>query len=479
MKAFLPIIIYTASLFSCQPVTNSFHYETEEEWKLAYRIYESELLQKYELGASQLDSLLSVYNEIEPRILNSGLKCLAQLNQNDKLFDILTKSSVENKRKICNEEWFNQLPNQEKKKAICNSFNQSKEEFTHPQIREQLLIMYINDQYVRGSSVDDLHESTGLEIEKNLYDEGDPISTDIANQKKLKQIFDEVGFPSKTMVGELGMISVFLIIQHSDLDKEFQNSQLKNVEEAVRKGDIKGPHYAYLFDRIMINSGKKQLYGTQFSYEDLSNGEVTLAPVEDIKNLNKRRREIGMMPIENYKKLFLSRENEPSNDSDKIKINKMKSVQNGMSAPNGSLVDLNNGLVSLDDFRGKLLVIDFWASWCSPCLKETPIFMQSANKYSNENVNFITVSIDESATSWKEFVNENNWIGNNYWLGKKEENPLFSFMYSEVEVDSSKLVLVGIPKYVFISAEGKILNNNAPHPNSKKFEEELNKYLKY
>ena len=306
MKSNLPIIICIAFLFSCQPVTGNFQYETDEEWKLAYRIFESEYMQHYELGASQLDSLIKLYKKAEPRILNSGLKCLARLNENEKLLDILKESSAENKSRICNEEWFNQLPDHEKKNAICNSFNQNPEEITHPQIREQLLIMYINDQFVRGSSKAELHELTKLEIDAHLYNTEDPISSDGMNQKKLKKIIDEFGFPSRSMVGELGMNSVFLVLQHSGWDKEFQSSQLKNLEKAVMNGDIHGQQYAYFVDRIRINSDKEQLYGTQFSYVDKSQGEAVLAPVEDIENLNKRRKEMGMMPMETYKKLFLS-----------------------------------------------------------------------------------------------------------------------------------------------------------------------------
>ncbi len=293
-------------LFSCQPETDNFQYETDEEWKLAYRIFESEYLQNYELGASQLDSLIKLYKKVEPRIFNSGLKCLARLNENEKLLEILKKSSAENKNRICNEEWFTQLPDHEKNNAICNSFKQTQKEITHPQIREQLLIMYINDQFVRGTSKAELHELTKLEVDAHLYNIKDPISSDGMNQKKLKKIIDDFGFPSRSMVGELGMNSVFFVLQHSDWDKEFQNSQLENLEKAVRNGDIHGQHYAYFVDRIRINSDKEQLYGTQFSYVDKSKGEAVLAPVEDIENLNKRRKEMGMMPMETYKKLLLS-----------------------------------------------------------------------------------------------------------------------------------------------------------------------------
>lgn len=66
-----------------------------------------------------------------------------------------------------------------------------------------------------------------------------------------------------------------------------------------------GQSYAYLYDRIKMNSGEKQLYGTQFSDVDPENGIVTLAETEDMDNLDHRRMEIGMMPIEMYKEVMI------------------------------------------------------------------------------------------------------------------------------------------------------------------------------
>lgn len=63
--------------------------------------------------------------------------------------------------------------------------------------------------------------------------------------------------------------------------------------------------YAYLYDRIKINNGEKQLYGTQFAKVDPINKIVELAETEDLDNLDNRRREVGMMPIEMYKRGIL------------------------------------------------------------------------------------------------------------------------------------------------------------------------------
>ena len=67
-----------------------------------------------------------------------------------------------------------------------------------------------------------------------------------------------------------------------------------------------GQSYAYLYDRIKINAGEKQLYGTQFKNVDSVNRTVELADTEDLENVDRRRMEVGMMPIEMYKQFVLS-----------------------------------------------------------------------------------------------------------------------------------------------------------------------------
>jgi hypothetical protein len=131
------------------------------------------------------------------------------------------------------------------------------------------------------------------------------IIVDERNRNRLKEIFKEIGFPTRKLVGKEAMNGIFLIIQHADNDKEWQKSQLKNIKKAVEKGDIPGQSYAYLYDRIKVNSGEKQLYGTQFKKVNRAEKIVELADTEDIVNLDERRMKMGMMPIDMYKAFML------------------------------------------------------------------------------------------------------------------------------------------------------------------------------
>ena len=68
--------------------------------------------------------------------------------------------------------------------------------------------------------------------------------------------------------------------------------------------DISKTNIAYLKDRVLVNNGKKQLFGTQF-YTN-KKGIFGPRPIKDIKNLNKRRKEYGLPPFSEYKKLIKS-----------------------------------------------------------------------------------------------------------------------------------------------------------------------------
>ena len=141
--------------------------------------------------------------------------------------------------------------------------------------------------------------------------------------------------------------------------------------------------------------------------------------------------------------------------------------------PNGRILSQDSAVISIDKFKGKLLIIDFWATWCSPCLDEAPKFKELENKYENHKIEFITISVDDEFSYWREYVNEHNWQTDNYWLGMKENEPLFSYMYSEVEIDGKETVLIALPKYVIIAPDGTILNNQASKPSDPNFEQEI------
>ncbi len=68
--------------------------------------------------------------------------------------------------------------------------------------------------------------------------------------------------------------------------------------------------------------------------------------------------------------------------------------------------DKNQKDVNLADYKGKLLVLNFWATWCPPCLEEIPLFVQLQDEYKDRNVTFIGIAVDD-AHRVREFVRDN------------------------------------------------------------------------
>ena len=160
------------------------------------------------------------------------------------------------------------------------------------------------------------------------------------------------------------------------------------------------------------------------------------------------------------------------------KEQRMEIVSAGNQSPNVNLKSINESIIEVNSFKGKLLIIDFWATWCAPCLTEAPIFKKIAGKYKNSNVEFISISVDHDFSDWKNYVLENNWNGKNYWFGMQENESFFSLLYSKHKMDNKEIILMGLPKYVFISANGEILSNSDLRPSKPEFELEIKKHLK-
>ena len=75
----------------------------------------------------------------------------------------------------------------------------------------------------------------------------------------------------------------------------------------------------------------------------------------------------------------------------------------GTFAPDFSLLQLNGQPLALSAYRGKVVLLDFWATWCDPCREEVPRFMDLQNKYGQEGLQIIGVSMDDSPDPVRDF----------------------------------------------------------------------------
>ncbi|MFM7594940.1 MAG: TlpA family protein disulfide reductase [Flavobacteriales bacterium] len=125
-----------------------------------------------------------------------------------------------------------------------------------------------------------------------------------------------------------------------------------------------------------------------------------------------------------------------------------KQLENGeLTAPNFALLDLNGKAVKLTDFRGDLVLIDFWASWCGPCRQESPNMVKLYNTFKNKNFTILSVSMDEDPVKWKEAIQYDGLVWKTHVSDLRGWTSGMPQLYG----------FDGIPFTVLVNPEGKII----------------------
>ena len=117
------------------------------------------------------------------------------------------------------------------------------------------------------------------------------------NERRLLELLDKNGWPTASLVTEYAAAGAALVINHST--HEIRKKYFPMLEEAFKKGEAQPLRYAKMRDRLLVEEGKKQLFGTQLKFEE--NTRVP-QPIEDPQNVDKRRAEIGLDPLHVYLK---------------------------------------------------------------------------------------------------------------------------------------------------------------------------------
>ncbi|MEP4092735.1 redoxin family protein [Reichenbachiella sp.] len=137
------------------------------------------------------------------------------------------------------------------------------------------------------------------------------------------------------------------------------------------------------------------------------------------------------------------------------KIEKIRKLQTGMSSAPFAYQNIDGETVSLADLKGKYIYVDVWATWCGPCLREIPALKQLETDYHEAPVEFVSISIDaiKDFQKWQEMVAE------------KELKGVQLFADNSWQSDFVKAYAIdGIPRFIVIDPEGKIIDPNAPRP---------------
>lgn len=163
---------------------------------------------------------------------------------------------------------------------------------TDAALRDELLKMRETDQQAREQCA----KGSGDEQIKCLAETLEKI--DKPNTARLNEIFNQHGFPTLKSVGKDGVQSFLILLQHTS-DESLRRKSLKPITKVFKRKEIPPQDYANFVDRLLVRQNKPQLYGSNFEIKD---NKLVMTAVKDRKNLDKRRRKIGLPTIEEYAK---------------------------------------------------------------------------------------------------------------------------------------------------------------------------------
>ncbi len=118
------------------------------------------------------------------------------------------------------------------------------------------------------------------------------------------------------------------------------------------------------------------------------------------------------------------------------------------------------GTTSLDDFKGKYVYIDVWATWCGPCIAQIPYLKKIEEEYHGKNIEFVSISTDRQNKhqTWKDMIKNKDMTGVQLFAGNDHS---FSQAYD----------IRGIPRFILIDPQGNIVDANAPRPSDPRLKE--------
>ena len=151
----------------------------------------------------------------------------------------------------------------------------------------ELLWRAHRDQQVRNAWINPRHHRTVQQLKEF-------IRVDLANTRRMHQIIARHGWPGKTIVGPNGEQAAWLLIQHADHDPAFQKDCLALLEKTAQEDNSANSLLAYLTDRVRINAGLPQIYGTQFR------GNFQPFTIENEEQVDERRKKAGLIPLSEY-----------------------------------------------------------------------------------------------------------------------------------------------------------------------------------
>ncbi|SMO31905.1 TlpA family protein disulfide reductase [Solitalea koreensis] len=162
-----------------------------------------------------------------------------------------------------------------------------------------------------------------------------------------------------------------------------------------------------------------------------------------------------------YNKYFLSNDQKERLKNIEASLQKFKP---GTAAINFNGWDASGKEISLSDFKGKIVLVDVWATWCGPCNKEIPYLKAVEQEFHGKDVVFMGVSVDEEKDKekWKKFIVDHELEGVQLFAGGWHQSTI-----------AKGYNINAIPRFLLFDRNGNIINVDAPRPSDPKLKQTL------
>lgn len=163
---------------------------------------------------------------------------------------------------------------------------------SNPLLADTLASMVIQDQQAAGLPPQgkSLSSPEWISFKDSIF---------ASHYQHLSKMFEIHGYPGYDKVGKTGARNFWLMIQHLDKWPDFQLRVLKAMGKEVNQDNASPTDFAYLTDRVKLNTGQKQVYGTQVTY-NTDSCQAFPKPLDQPEMVNLRRKQVGLASLEIY-----------------------------------------------------------------------------------------------------------------------------------------------------------------------------------
>ena len=135
--------------------------------------------------------------------------------------------------------------------------------------------------------------------------------------------------------------------------------------------------------------------------------------------------------------------------------------------PNITLTDIEGKKLTLNQLKGKFIVMDFWATWCRPCIEEINATRALQKEMGDKDISWVFVSLDVDADNWRQSVEQHRMEGTHIYVDEARRDSI-----------KNAFGFHAIPYYVWFNKKGEVVLEDAPRPSEHGVKHKLELCLK-